>query len=358
MRASSRLLGGTMIVLVTIVGGLAVLVSLEPPAPRAMAQSELPAGPSPVVSAEGRIESISGDRDLGATAVGSLTYVAAEGERVSEGEIIAEIDNRDLKAQLTAAEARVKIRERELERLNNGAREQVRREAAAAVAEADAALRLAQVVLQRKDQLARSGDASKEALDYARSSYETSVAHKEVLAERLALLLAPPRPEDVAIAEANLAVARADAEALKAAIEKTRLRSPVDGVLLRRFKALGETVTTLPPTLIATVGDTSHLRVRAEVDEADVGKVQVGQRAWVTADAFPGQRFKGTVSQVGQRVGRKEIRTDTPTEKVDTRVLEVLIQLDGSIPLPVGLRVDAFFEAPKGINTASIEQAH
>jgi len=236
------------------------------------------------------------------------------------------------------------MRASELERLMNGAREEVRQAAQAAVAEAEANVRLAQEILQRRRPLAASGAASVETLDHARADYDTAVARRWRLAEELALLNAPPRPEDVAIAKANLEIARGDANALRAAIEKTRLRSPVDGVVLRRYRAAGETMSIQPATLIATVGDTSRLRVRADVDEADVARVAVGQKVWVTADAYGDRRFSGTVATVGKRLGRKEIRTDQPTEKLDTKVLQVVIDLAGIPELPIGLRVDVFFK--------------
>ncbi len=66
-----------------------------------------------------------------------------------------------------------------------------------------------------------------------------------------------------------------------------------------------------------------------------------GQPAWVTADAYGDHRFEGTVVRVGSLLGRKNIRTEEPTEKMDTRVLETLIELKADVRLPVGLRVDA-----------------
>jgi hypothetical protein len=67
-----------------------------------------------------------------------------------------------------------------------------------------------------------------------------------------------------------------------------------------------------------------------------------GQPAWVTADAYGDRRFEGTVVRVANLLGRKNISTEEPTEKVDTRVLETLIELNADAHLPVGLRVDAF----------------
>jgi HlyD family secretion protein len=73
-----------------------------------------------------------------------------------------------------------------------------------------------------------------------------------------------------------------------------------------------------------------------------VAAVHVGQTAWVTADAYGERRFAGRVIRVGEMLGRKNVRTDDPAEKVDTKVLETLVELDEGTRLPIGLRVDAF----------------
>jgi hypothetical protein len=82
--------------------------------------------------------------------------------------------------------------------------------------------------------------------------------------------------------------------------------------------------------------------VRVDVDETDVSKISLGQRAYVTADAYSDRKFWGHVVRIGQELGRKNVRTDEPTEHVDTKILETLIQLDNGADLPIGLRVDAF----------------
>jgi hypothetical protein len=91
-----------------------------------------------------------------------------------------------------------------------------------------------------------------------------------------------------------------------------------------------------------TIADVRMLRVRADVDERDVARLEVGQAAWVTADAYGDRRFEGRVVRVGRMLGRKTVRTDEPSEKTDTKVLETLVELAPGTRLPVGLRVDVF----------------
>ena len=95
-------------------------------------------------------------------------------------------------------------------------------------------------------------------------------------------------------------------------------------------------------TPILALGDTSRLRVRADVDETDVARIALNQPAYVRADAYGERRFAGRVMQIGQMLGRKKLRTDEPTERLDTKILEALIELETGCPLKPGLRVEAF----------------
>jgi HlyD family secretion protein len=114
-------------------------------------------------------------------------------------------------------------------------------------------------------------------------------------------------------------------------------------VLRKRLKS-GESVSPENPNGIIPVADTSALFVRIDLDETDVAKIRKNQTAYVTADAFGEQKFAAKVIRIGQIMGRKNFRTERPTEKVDTKVLEVLLELAPEQKLPLGLRVDAFIK--------------
>jgi len=152
------------------------------------------------------------------------------------------------------------------------------------------------------------------------------------------------REEDRSLAEANLQLSRAQLQEAQARYEKTFIRSPINGLVLRKHHRNGESVSnsSTAPDPILTVGDDHVLRVRVEVDETEVSKVHVGQKAYVTADAYGQRKFWGHVVRVGEELGRKNIRTDEPTEHVDTKILETLVELDPGADLPVGLRVDGY----------------
>jgi HlyD family secretion protein len=306
-------------------------------------ESKLIPATSRRIAALGRIEPMAEDRDIAAVITGKIKAVNVdEGDWVTAGQIVAELESDDMQARLMAAEARVKLREAELQRLLNGARQEERDEARAQVAGADAALFLAKQNVGRRERLAEKGIVSTEHMDETRSAMAGAEARKAIQLRRLELLLLPPRPEDVAKAQAEVAVARADAAEAKANLAKTLIRSPIDGVVLRRYRLAGETVSNQMPMPIVRIGDTRHLRARVEVDETDIAHVAVGQRAYVTADGYGEQRFWGTVNRVGSMMGRKRLKSDDPAERIDTKAIEVLVDLDGNPSLPIGLRVDTF----------------
>jgi len=96
------------------------------------------------------------------------------------------------------------------------------------------------------------------------------------------------------------------------------------------------------------MADDSVLRVRLDVDESDVSKLRMGQRACVTAEAYGTHKFWGHVMRVGHILGKKNVRTDEPSEHVDTKILETLVELEPGQQLLLGLRVDSFVGRRRG----------
>jgi HlyD family secretion protein len=310
-----------------------------------------------LAAAPGSVEPVSEEREIGSQVIGIIQEVRVEeNDDVQEGQIIAVIDNAEQVARLASSRAELALRQAELERCLNGARAEERREARAALSEADANLRLARAEYQRRAPLAKIGVSSRAQLDLALSNLDATEARRAVMAERSAVLDAGSRVEDIVARRAQVRLAEANVALAEALLDKTFIRSPVAGTVLRRVRMAGEAVTTLPPTPIAIVGNLRGLRVRAEVDETDVSYAKPGQRVEMTADAFPNQKFGGTVYRVSSRMGAKQVLTGRPADRVDTKVLQVLIDLDAGVRLPVGLRVDAYFLGDPAIAQARPSQ--
>ena len=143
--------------------------------------------------------------------------------------------------------------------------------------------------------------------------------------------------------ESSLTAGRADVSAADALFEKTRLRAPLSGRILQLHAKIGETVAPAPDQPLIVIGDMSVIRVKAEVDERDVGKLSVGQSAFVRSDAFGARSFEGKISAVALALGPPRIGQRGPRRPTDVEVLEVTIDLVPGSPLLPGMRVDAFF---------------
>jgi len=308
------------------------------------------AGHSPIVAAAGRVEPQSEEIKIGSQLDGKLAEVPVEeGQSVHRGEVIAVLINDDYRARVALAEATVGEKEAALDRLNNGSRREERKESAAEVVEAQAVLENARTERERRAQLYADKVLSRE--EFERSDRELKVAEARLAEarERNELVDNQTRIEDRNRAVAELAEARAQVAEAQALLDKTIIRSPIDGTVLRKKLHAGESVSGKGDMPIVTLGDCSRLRVRADVDETDVARVRAGQPAWVTAEAFGDRRFTGRVIRIGQILGRKNVRTDEPTERVDTKILETLIELDPGQQLPSGLRVDTFIDTGSSV---------
>ena len=298
-----------------------------------------------VIAGAGRVEPSSENIKLGSELNGKLKGVyVEEGDMVHRGQVLAELENADYRAQVESAAAEVKQKEAELRKVINGARQQERREALSSVDEAEAVMNHAGLQMDRYRELFASGVVSHEEADNYAKEYDVAKAHYEELVHHRDLVDAEAREEDRAMAQANLQLAQAGLDQARALLEKTYIRSPIDATVLRKHHRQGESVSnsTSAPDPIFTIGDKRALRVRVDVDEEDVGKLSLGQSAYVIADAYGNRRFLGHVVQIGQQLGRKNVRTDEPTERVDMKILETLIALDNGTELPVGLRVNAY----------------
>lgn len=302
---------------------------------------------SGVVAAPGRVEPRSEEVVLSAEISGRIAKIHVDdGDTVAAGQIVAELDNRSQVAKVAEAEAYVRQKDAELRRVKNGAHLEERREAAAAVREAEAVFTNSGAELARREVLVKNGFASDEQLQRLQAAHLTAKARLEAARSRLALLTTPTREEDVARAQADFALAEARLQEAQAELQKTVIRSPLSGTVLRRYRREGEVVSELRDTRILSVGDLGVLRVRADIDEVDIGRVALGSRAYVKADAFGDEKFWGRVIRLGQMLGRKNFLTEVPGERVDTKVLEAVVELDKPGRLLPGLRVDVYFEPP------------
>ena len=188
--------------------------------------------------------------------------LVAENAEVKKGEVLARLDTRKLLAQLDRAKAQL-----------DGS-EARRMTAEATLQEAVLAAGRVQTLRKRGLSSGQSADQSGATLARARSS--------------------------LAAAEADTAIYKADIDILETDIEKSAIRSPINGVVLLRFVEPGKTVvsTSASTTLFTIAEDLTRIQLEALVDEADIGKVQEGQKATFAVDAYRGENFPGQIDRV------------------------------------------------------------
>ena len=297
------------------------------------------------LASTGRVEGASDTIDVGAGLDGVIAELRVrEGDDVQAGDVLAVIDRRELVGELRAARAAADVSRQARIRLLRGSRLEDRERAEAEVAAAAAVLAEATSQQQRSVYLFAEGVISAAQRDEARRNLDVSEAQLAAVRKRAELVKAPPLPEDLAAADAEVRSAAERVRALEQTLEKTLVRAPIAGTVLRTMLAPGESFSTLVPQPILTMADTSRLRVRAEVDERDVHRVFVGQRVLVRGEAWEDAGVPGVVTRLGAQMGRKTAKTGDPAEKSDRDVLEVVMDLDRQdARLVFGLRVTARF---------------
>lgn len=142
--------------------------------------------------------------------------------------------------------------------------------------------------LERKQTLVGKNFISPAELDKAKTVLEAARAQRRVVEAQAQNSAALVRQRAAQLAQAQVDLSR------------TEIRAPVDGIVIKRSVEPGQTVAASlqAPEMFVIAQNLTDMRVETAIDEADVGRLQVGQEATFTVDAFPGKRFKGSVTQV------------------------------------------------------------
>lgn len=239
------------------------------------------------VVAEGRLVAYPGAEVTVGSDIGGVveSLTVAEQERVKKGQLVASIRADDLRAELERNRANLR--------------------------EVEADIRLHEQEMGRAERLLRSDVWPRQQYDLVRRNLDASRARR--------------------------AGAEAEIRRIGALIAKTRILAPIGGTVTVRHLEPGETVQ--PGTRIVTLADLSRTRVEAELDEFDVGRVRLGDRATVSAEGF-GQRWQGRVEEVPASVSQRRIKPQDPAKPSDARVLLVKIALEEPTPLKLGQRLE------------------
>jgi HlyD family secretion protein len=262
-----------------------------------------------IVSASGKIQP-KRQVNISANTMGKVTRLAVEeGQRVTAGQFLLEIDPRSLAGQLERGEASIAAAQSALQ------------SGRTAVESANINLDLARTNLKRQQELWKDGLTTKEALERAQND----------VAAREADLRA--REQEIKTREQQIKQEVASLATTKYNLSQVIISSPMDGLVTRRNIEEGETavVGTMnnAGTVLLTIADMSVLEAEIEVDETDIPDVALGQVAKVTIDAVPNREFKGRVTEIAN----SPIQTSTNTSgQRQATTFKVVVTLDEEVP--------------------------
>ncbi len=244
-------------------GGLYYRAKNAPPPPPRYVVAELTDGDvAETVQSTGQVKPVT-EVQVGAQVSGRITNIYVDfNSTVKAGDVLAEIDPTLLSAQIDSSNAQLAA-------------------SSASVKRAQANLEAAKIRLDRAKKLVSEKVGSQADLDAAQGNHDIAVA-------------------EVAAARAQVAQIGAQLKQSKTNLDYTKILSPIDGVVITRSIDVGQTVQASfqAPTLFVLAQDLREMRVFADIDEADVGKLKEKMGADISVDAFPGTTFKGEVVQV------------------------------------------------------------
>src|SRR5437867_129135 len=237
---------------------------------------------------------------------------------VKKGQVIARIDPELFEAQVNQAKADVEAAQAAV--LNQTATVEKARadvenaraalaQGKAQTAKAQAAMADARRIAERNEELFKKNliaqadrDTAQANADQAVAQLEASAANENSLAAMIRSSLAQLRVQEAGLASARAQVANKQANLKQAQInlDHSVIFAPVDGVVVSRQVDVGQTVAASlqAPVLFTIAQDLTKMQVETSVDEADIGRIRVEDRAAFTVDAFPGETFTGTVTQI------------------------------------------------------------
>ncbi|WP_169978081.1 HlyD family secretion protein [Tautonia rosea] len=326
--------------------------------------SEPPASPSTspydeAIAVAGLVEARSENIAVGSALSGVVLEVFVSGDRVgatvAAGDPLFRVDDRHLRAERAAAQARLDAAAARLDRLRISPRPEEIPPSLAQIETAEGRVALALDKLERARRLVGRDAVSTERLVERELEYRIACAELDRVRGEHALLIAGAWEADLSVLEAEQAQAAAEVARLEVEIDRATVRAPINGTVLRVSVRPGEQVAALPDAPLVVLGDLSAVFVRAEVDEEEIPRLRPGApaRAFTRGDGQNPRPLRFV--RVEPLVLPKRSLTGLGGERVDTRVLEVLFEVEDphSTPLFVGQQMDVFIDTRPSPTLAS-----
>jgi HlyD family secretion protein len=249
-----------------------------------------------------------------------------EGDRVEHGSVLAILDSeRTLLAAIESARAQLAAREATLAQVRASVQAS-RDEARATLARAETTYQNTVREFERVETLRQRGYAAEQSFDQRRAARDEAAREVERARATLSRYGSGDleMQADVRVAERNVDTARADLARAQADLDKAYVRAPITGTVLTVHVRPGEKPGAQG---LVNLGNIDRMTVEVEVYQAQVGRVSVGDRVEVTAEALP-QRLRGSVTRIGLEVGRQTVVDANPAANTDARVVKVTVALE------------------------------
>jgi len=261
-----------------------------------------------IVSASGKIRPKK-SVNISADTMGKVVGLAVnEGDLVTAGQFLLQIDPRNLQTQVNRTSASLAAAQSQLA------------ETRIAVENARTNLKQAQDNLERQRELIKSGLTPRETLD--RAENDVKLRQSDLT----------QREQSVKTQETRIKQEEANVENAQYDLNKVRIASPISGIVTRRNIEEGETVVVgtmnNAGTVLLTIADLSVIETEVEVDETDIPFIKLGQTAVVTIDALTDQKFTGKVTEVGNSA----IQATGAAATTRATNFKVVVTLDGTVP--------------------------
>lgn len=237
-----------------------------------------------------------------------------EGDRVKQGDLLAELSSGDVRALVNQNRAALDEAKVKLAELKAGSRKQEVGRARAESASIEAELVRARKDFERAEMLYNNGAISASRFDAAKSAYETRTAQLRSAKQQQSLVEEGPRREDIKAAEFRVEQLAAAVANTEDKLADTRLYAPITGIVFRKNVELGEIVQ--PGAAIFVVGDLERPWVKVYVKEDKLSLVKLGQKARITVDTYKNRYYEGTVTFISSDAEFTPKNVQTQEERV------------------------------------------
>ena len=318
------------------------------PVPAGKPVSDPPRSPfANKISGSGIVEANTRNISIGSHAPGIVTRVfVTVGKRVKPGDPLFTLDDRKQQADLAVKEAALKETRTRLAKLKQAPRAEELPIALARVKEAEVILEDARHQLQNTEKLK---DARVIAIDdFIKRQYAFEAAEARLTQAKadLKLLEAGSWKPDIDVATANVAAAEAEVEGARVEIGRLTVRAPVEGDILQVNIRPGEYAPSGPtPDPLILLGNLDKLHVRVDIDENDAWRFQPEAPAVAYIRGNPQFKTDLTFEYVEAYIVPKRSLTGDSTERVDTRVMQVIYSFKrGKLPIYPGQLMDVYID--------------